>query len=73
MVSHYYILYLQYNYCMVLLPHLLPHIMFMSCHPFVYTERLQTLQFLLLFLCLHAPYIYTLVIFIDSLLHVYAG
>ena len=33
------------------------HIMFMSRDPFVYAERLQTLKFLLLFLCLHVPYI----------------
>ena len=46
MVSHY-ILYFIYGF---ILPHLLAHIMFMSRDPFVYTESLQTLQFLLLFL-----------------------
>ena len=48
------------------------YIMFMSRDPFVCAEHLQTLHFLLLFLCSHAPY-NTLVIFIHSLWHIYAG
>ena len=44
--------------------------MLMSQDPFVYTARLQTLQFLL-FLPLFARTLYTLAVFIT--LHVYAG